>query len=291
MSGSSRPAQARPEGLRGAVAGRGPRQVPVVHDPSAGRLPAHRHRLDQHRHLVRAAEPQVPPPTAPSGSSPPVLVGMLRQHLHAFGTTPDERLFGAAAAACSANRSTAAPGPPPARPRPARSWPPPRSPAAPATCARRAVLVAERQRGTRRGRRPGRYQRPCPVPGLPALHREPRRHRQPADRRRPRRTPIIVRSSRCVKGSGCAHRRLCPGPCPQSVREPVPGPAQSPREPGPADPEDVKRAPALSAFPQLKGISIVLSRCLRTAGSGPRIGTGHSRQSDEPLPFHAVPRR
>ncbi len=142
MSGSSRPAQARPEGLRGAVAGRGPRQVPVVHDPGAGRLPAHRHRLDQHRHLVRAAEPQVPPPTAPSGSSPPVLVGMLRQHLHAFGTTPDERLFGAAAAACSANRSTAAPGPPPARPRSARSWPPLRSPAAPATCARRAVLVA-----------------------------------------------------------------------------------------------------------------------------------------------------
>ena len=40
----------------------------------------------------------------------------------------------APAAACSANRSTAAPGTPPARPPSARTWPPPPWPAAPMTC-------------------------------------------------------------------------------------------------------------------------------------------------------------
>ncbi len=41
--------------------------------------------------------------------------------------------------------------------------------------------------------------------------------------------------SRCVKASGYAHRRHRPGPCPLSVHESVPGPAHSPRPPGPAD--------------------------------------------------------
>jgi integrase len=65
---------------------------------------------------------------------PPVLVRMLRQHLHAFGTAPTGGCSAAPAAACSANRSTAAPGTPPARPPSARTWPPPRWPAAPMTC-------------------------------------------------------------------------------------------------------------------------------------------------------------
>ena len=65
---------------------------------------------------------------------PPVLVRMLGQHLHAFGTAPDGRLFRAPAAACSASRSTAAPGTPPARPPSAPAWPPRRWPAASMTC-------------------------------------------------------------------------------------------------------------------------------------------------------------
>jgi hypothetical protein len=44
---------------------------------------------------------------------PPVLVHMLRTHLRCHGTAPDGRLFPGPAAACSANRSTAAPGTPP----------------------------------------------------------------------------------------------------------------------------------------------------------------------------------
>jgi integrase len=65
---------------------------------------------------------------------PPVLAGMLRQHLQAFGTAPDGRLFRGTRGGSSANRSTAAPGTPPARPPSARTWPPPRWPAAPMTC-------------------------------------------------------------------------------------------------------------------------------------------------------------
>ena len=65
---------------------------------------------------------------------PPVLAGMLGQHLHAFGTAPDGRLFPAPAAACSAHRSTAVPGTPPARPPSVPAWPLPRWPAAPMTC-------------------------------------------------------------------------------------------------------------------------------------------------------------
>ena len=61
---------------------------------------------------------------------PPVLARMLRQHLRQFGTGPDGRLSPAPAAACSASRSTAVPGTPPARPRSARNWPPQRWPAA-----------------------------------------------------------------------------------------------------------------------------------------------------------------
>jgi CheY-like chemotaxis protein len=53
----------------------------------------------------------------------------------------------ATAAACSASRSTAGPGTLSARPRSARTWPPPRSPAPLQPVARRPVLMAERQQG------------------------------------------------------------------------------------------------------------------------------------------------
>jgi integrase len=52
---------------------------------------------------------------------PPVLVRMLRRHLRQFGTTPDGRLFRGARGGMLSERSTAAPGTPPARQRSART--------------------------------------------------------------------------------------------------------------------------------------------------------------------------
>jgi integrase len=53
-------------------------------------------------------------------------------------------------------------------------------------------------------------------------------------------------ASQCVKASGYTHRRLHPRPCPLCVRKPVPGPAHSPRPPGPADPRHQVQTPALT---------------------------------------------
>ena len=47
-----------------------------------------------------------------------------------------------------------------------------------------------------------------------------------------------------AKASGYTHRRHHPRPCPLYVREPAPGPAHSPRPPGPASPQDRAQAPA-----------------------------------------------
>jgi integrase len=55
----------------------------------------------------------------------------------------------------------------------------------------------------------------------------------------------VTPSSRCEKGSGYTHRRHHPRPCPLYVCEPAPGPAHSPRPPGPASP--YHRAQALAA--------------------------------------------
>ena len=52
-------------------------------------------------------------------------------------------------------------------------------------------------------------------------------------------------SSQWVKASGYTNRRLHPRPCPLYVREPVPGPAHSPRPPGPADPRHQLQTRAL----------------------------------------------
>jgi len=75
-------------------------------------------------------------PTAPSGSSPsrPSWPACSASTCTRSAPRRTGGCSAAAAAACSANRSTAAPGTPHARPRSARTWPPPRSPAAPATC-------------------------------------------------------------------------------------------------------------------------------------------------------------
>ncbi len=73
--------------------------------------------------------------------------------------------------------------------------PPPLRPAA-----RRPVLAAELQQGTRRGRRPGRHQHTRRARRVRPLHQRPGRRRQPADRKRPRprrqlATVITVRES------------------------------------------------------------------------------------------------
>ena len=106
---------------------------------------------------------------------PPVLADLLRQHRACTGPRRTGGCSAAPAAACSANRSTAASGTPPApRARPGTgrhaARPPPLRPAA---C--RLVLVAERHRRARRGRRPRREQRPRAARRLHALHRRPRR--------------------------------------------------------------------------------------------------------------------
>jgi hypothetical protein len=144
------------------------------HDHPHRRLPAHRDRLDQHRHPVRAARPQAPPPTAPSASSPsrpswPTCSADISPRTAARRTGG---CSAAPAAACSASRPAA----------------------------RRPVPVAERHRRPRRDRRPGRDQRPRPARRLHPLRQRPGRHGQPADRRRPRRrrrrpTVVTVRES------------------------------------------------------------------------------------------------
>ncbi len=58
---------------------------------------------------------------------------------------------------------------------------------------------------------------------------------------------LVPRSSPCGKQAVIPHRRHHPRPCPLSVREPVPGPAQSPRPPGPAGPHHRKHTLAATS--------------------------------------------
>jgi hypothetical protein len=62
----------------------------------------------------------------------------------------------------------------------------------------------------------------------------------------------ITHSSPRAKVSGYTHRRHHPRPCPLYVREPVPGPAHSPRPPGPASRNTACRHPPPLVFPQLR---------------------------------------
>ena len=75
-------------------------------------------------------------PAAPSVSSPsrPSWSACSASTCMRSGPRRTDSCSAAPAAACSANRSTAAPGTPPARPPSAPAWPPPRSPAARMTC-------------------------------------------------------------------------------------------------------------------------------------------------------------
>ena len=89
-------------------------------------------------------------PTAPSASSPSRPSWSACSAVTSATMAP-RRTGGcsaAPAAACSASRSTAAPGTPPARQRSARTWPPPRSPAAPTTCGHAALSLWLNASGT-----------------------------------------------------------------------------------------------------------------------------------------------
>ena len=93
-------------------------------------------RLDQHRHFSSSRPVSSTAPTAPSASSPS-RPSWSPCSITTSATMAPRRTGGcsaAPAAACSASRSMAASGTPPAGPPSARTWPPPRLPAAPMTC-------------------------------------------------------------------------------------------------------------------------------------------------------------
>jgi integrase len=100
------------------------------------RLPAHRLRVDQHRHAARTVLPQAPP--GGSGAGRPCPGGSGRPAPAAPARVMDPRRTGgcsaAPGAAFSAKAPTAVSGAPPARSRSARSWPLHRWPAVPMTC-------------------------------------------------------------------------------------------------------------------------------------------------------------
>jgi hypothetical protein len=62
----------------------------------------------------------------------------------------------------------------------------------------------------------------------------------------------ITHSPPGVKASGYTHRRHHPRPCPLSVREPVPGPANSPRPPGSASPQYRMQTLAVTSVSQIR---------------------------------------
>ena len=129
------------------------------------------------------------------------------------------------AAGRSANRSTAVPGTPPAlspsgRASRQRARPAPLRPAS-----RRPVAVAERRRGPRPDRRPGRAQRRSPAHHVQPLHPRPRRPPQPEDRQRPR----ALRKTRSVpvrgKASGYTDRTTATDAVRYASVDSPPGPA------------------------------------------------------------------
>jgi hypothetical protein len=182
---------------------------------------------------------------------PPVLVRMLRQHLHEHGTTPDGRLFGGARGGMLSESVYG------------RAW----------HAARTAALGPELA-ATALARRPYDLRHAAlslwlNVSSAPAeiaaragnstrvLHdvyahcidsQEDRVSQQIEDALDADALDAgtgITRPSPQMKASGSVHRRHSPRPCPLSVRKPVLGPAHSPRPPGPADPRHQVQTPAL----------------------------------------------
>ena len=200
---------------------------------------------------------------------PPVLVRMLRQHLHEHGTTPDGRLFGGARGGMLSESVYG------------RAW----------HAARTAALGPELA-ATALARRPYDLRHAAlslwlNVSSAPAeiaaragnstrvLHdvyahcidsQEDRVSQQIEDALDA--GTGITRPSPQMKASGSVHRRHSPRPCPLSVRKPVAGPAHSPRGPGPADPQHDMQAPALIRVSAAQKVS---RSCSPEAGGRPDL--------------------
>ena len=295
--GDPGPCLARPAGtgrvlrlpvLRGAAPGGSRRPSPRRPHPPGARprddhphrdLPAHRHRLDQHRRRRTKHAVSSTAPTAPSASSPSRLswAGILRRHLRDHGTAPDGRLFrgtrGGMLSESVYGRDLARR--PPGRARPGTGCYRARaSPLRPAAC--RPVLVAERQRASppRSPRAPGTALGSCMTSTCTASTAR-KTTLASGSRTLSMLTPASRPSSQWVKASGYTDRRLHPRPCPLYVREPVPGPAHSPRPSRPADPRRQLQTSALIRVSAAQTASeSSLSRYHRTARSGPRIAHG-----------------
>lgn len=195
-------------------------------------------------------------PTGPSASSPsrPSWSACSAGTCSTSGPARTGDCSAVPAAVCSANRSTAVSGTPPARPPPsARHWPPPRSPVAcrPSpvrSSARRLVPVAQRQRRTRLRSLPGLAN------STQVLHDTYLHCLDSQDDIVSQRIEDALEggtrssgSPQFVTTSGYAHRRHRPGPCPLSVREPARRPARSPRELGRQPSQHRALAPAYNS--------------------------------------------
>jgi hypothetical protein len=189
-----------------------------------------------------------------------VLVRMLRQHLHAFGTAPDGRLFPGTRGGMLSESVYG------------RAW----------HAARRAALGPDLA-ATALARRPYDLRHAAlslwlNATGAPAevaaragtsarvLH-EVYLHctggqddavSQPIEDALDAGTSVTP-SSPCGKASGYAHRRHHPRPCPLSVRGAGPGPAHSPRPPGPASPQHRAQAPAAASGSAAQAASEAIS--------------------------------
>ena len=182
------------------------------------RLPAHRLSMDQHRHAIEPRGLKHRPDGAVRVVPvPPVLAGLLRQHLREYRDRAGRAAVPRRPRRDAQRSPTAAPGTPPRdRARPGAGRQPARPPPL-RSAACRLVVVAERHRApaevaARAGNSVHVLAR-C----LRALHRRPRRPHQPADRRRPRPGPSTgpypMRDSQRLYAP--RHR---PGRCPRSVR-------------------------------------------------------------------------
>ena len=189
----------------------------------------------------------------------------------------------APAAACSANRSTAAPGTPPAWPPSAPAWPPRRWPATRMTCGTPPCPCGSTP--------PASPPRSPPGPGNSArvlyevyLHCTDGQQ-DTVSQRIEDALDAGTRGSRPPpdgETSGYANRRHHPGPCPLYVRRSPRRPARSPRIPPAADQGRGRRPQRESTVSPAQTEPEALP-----AGSGPRIAHGTQPTVRVTAPFHA----
>ncbi|HEY6314758.1 MAG TPA: hypothetical protein VIY52_28705 [Streptosporangiaceae bacterium] len=180
---------------------------------------------------------------------PPVLAGMLRQHLHAFGTAPNGRLFRGARGGMLSESVYG------------RAWHAARQAAlgpdlAATTLARRpydlrhaalSLWLDASGAPAEVAARAGNSARVLHEVYLHSTNGQEDTVSQRIEDALDAGTGVTHTSPR-GKASGYTHRRHHPRPCPLSVREPVPDPAHSPRPSGPAGPQYRMQAPAAASI-------------------------------------------